>query len=70
MSTLFYVLLILAPAAILATAYAIIKKRTNKTKKRELYGFQKINFSTSIQLILIININKFFRAKQDVLSRF
>ena len=27
MSTLFYVLLILAPAAILATAYAIIKKR-------------------------------------------
>lgn len=26
MSTLFYVLLILAPAAILATAYAIIKK--------------------------------------------
>lgn len=27
MSTLFYVLLILAPAAILATAYAIIKKK-------------------------------------------
>lgn len=30
MSTLFYVLLILAPAAILATAYAIIKKESGQ----------------------------------------
>lgn len=32
MSTLFYVLLILAPAAILATAYAIIKKEESGQK--------------------------------------
>ena len=41
MSTLFYVLLILAPAAILATAYAIIKKRNQGRSQPIVQGGKK-----------------------------
>lgn len=50
MSTLFYVLLILAPAAILATAYAIIKKRNQGRSIRSV----AVNLATFAVLTVLI----------------
>ena len=51
MSTLFYVLLILAPAAILATAYAIIK---NSNQGRSIKRSVSVNLATFAVLTVLI----------------
>ena len=56
MSTLFYVLLILAPAAILATAYAIIKKRN---QGRSIKRSVAVNLATFAVLIAALSVSVF-----------
>ena len=56
MSTLFYVLLILAPAAILATAYAIIKKRN---QGRSIKRSVAVNLATFTVLIAALSVSVF-----------
>lgn len=51
MSTLFYVLLILAPAAILATAYAIIKKRNQGRSIKRSVAVNLATFAVPTVLI-------------------
>ena len=59
MSTLFYVLLILAPAAILATAYAIIKKRTQGRSIKRSVAVNLATFAVLTVLIAALSVSVF-----------
>ena len=59
MSTLFYVLLILAPAAILATAYAIIKKRNQGRSIKRSVAVNLATFAVLTVLIAALSVSVF-----------
>ena len=59
MSTLFYVLLILAPAAILATAYAIIKKRNQGRGIKRSVAVNLATFAVLTVLIAALSVSVF-----------
>ena len=59
MSTLFYVLLILPPAEILATAYAIIKKRNQGRSIKRSVAVNLATFAVLTVLIAALSVSVF-----------